>query len=44
MTLIPGVVRMGQVALAVLVTAENAFYPGVLDAYTGRHTSQVRST
>jgi O-antigen ligase len=31
-------------ALAVLVLAENAFFPGVLDAYTGGHTSQARST
>ncbi len=31
-------------ALAVLVLAENVFYPGVLEAYTGWHTSQARST
>jgi O-antigen ligase len=31
-------------ALTVLVFAENALYPGVLDAYAGGHTSQLRST
>jgi O-antigen ligase len=31
-------------ALAVFVLAENALYPGVLEAYAGGHTSQARST
>jgi O-antigen ligase len=31
-------------ALAALVFAENAFHPGVLEAYVGGHTSQERST
>jgi hypothetical protein len=30
--------------VAALVIAENAFYPGVLGAYAGRHISQVRSS
>jgi O-antigen ligase len=31
-------------ALGCVLTAENALYPGIAEAYTGRHTSQVRST
>jgi len=31
-------------ALALLLAVESAFYPGLFDAYAGRHTSQVRST
>jgi O-antigen ligase len=30
-------------ALGVVLFAENAAYPGIAEAYTGRHTSQVRS-
>ena len=30
--------------LGVVLVTENAFYPGVMEAYTGQHTSQVRST
>jgi O-antigen ligase len=31
-------------ALGVLVLSQNVIYPGVMGAYTGRHTSQARST
>jgi O-antigen ligase len=31
-------------SLALVLFAENAAYPGIAEAYTGRHTSQVRST
>src|SRR6185437_4367202 len=30
--------------LALVLATENVFYPGVAEAYTGQHTSQVRST
>jgi O-antigen ligase len=30
--------------LGLILIAENAVYPGIAEAYTGRHTSQVRST
>jgi O-antigen ligase len=32
------------VALVLILAAESAVYPGLLTAYTGQHTSQVRST
>jgi hypothetical protein len=31
-------------AFAVVLFTENAFYPGIAEAYLGRHASQVRST
>jgi O-antigen ligase len=31
-------------ALVLILAAESAFYPGLLKAYSGQHTSQVRST
>jgi O-antigen ligase len=30
--------------LGLVLAIENVFYPGVMEAYTGQHTSQVRST
>src|SRR5581483_6330896 len=31
-------------AVGLMMAAGNAFYPGIVESYTGQHTSQVRST
>jgi O-antigen ligase len=41
-----GAVLLGSAlaALILILACEDAIYPGILTAYTGRHTSQIRST